>query len=76
MMKLKIGLPKGSLESSTVELFKRAGWRISYDNRSYFPDIDDDEISCSFVRAQEMARYVENGTLDLGLTGRDWVLEN
>jgi len=76
MTKLKIGLPKGSLESSTVELFKRAGWRITYDNRSYFPDIDDDEISCSFVRAQEMARYVENGTLDLGLTGRDWVLEN
>ncbi len=76
MTKLKLGIPKGSLEESTVELFKRAGWRISYENRSYFPDIDDDEISCSLVRAQEMSRYVEEGTLDLGLTGRDWILEN
>jgi len=76
MNRLKLGLPKGSLETSTIELFKRAGWRITYDSRSYFPDIDDDEITCSFVRAQEMSRYVENGTLDLGLTGRDWVLEN
>jgi len=76
MTKVKLGIPKGSLEESTVELFKRAGWRISYENRSYFPDIDDDEISCSLVRAQEMSRYVEEGTLDLGLTGRDWILEN
>jgi ATP phosphoribosyltransferase len=76
MTKVKLGIPKGSLEESTVELFKRAGWRISYENRSYFPDIDDDEISCSLVRAQEMSRYVEEGTLDLGLTGRDWILES
>ena len=76
MKKLKLGIPKGSLESNTVELFKRAGWRITYDNRSYFPDIDDEEISCALVRAQEMARYVENGTLDLGLTGKDWIEEN
>lgn len=74
--KLKLGIPKGSLEANTVELFKRAGWRITYDSRSYFPDIDDDEISCSLVRAQEMSRYVEEGTLDLGLTGKDWILEN
>lgn len=76
MNKLKLGIPKGSLETNTVDLFKRAGWRITYDSRSYFPDIDDDEISCSLVRAQEMSRYVEEGTLDLGLTGRDWILEN
>lgn len=75
-MKLKIGIPKGSLEESTVELFKRAGWHITYDNRSYFPEIDDDELTCTLVRAQEMSRYVEDGTLDLGLTGKDWILEN
>ncbi|MFA4915425.1 MAG: ATP phosphoribosyltransferase [Syntrophales bacterium] len=75
-MKLKLGIPKGSLESSTVELFKRAGWRISYNSRSYFPDIDDEDISCTLVRAQEMSRYVEDGTLDIGLTGKDWILEN
>lgn len=74
--KLKIGIPKGSLEASTVDLFKRAGWRITYDSRSYFPDVDDDELSCTLVRAQEMSRYVEDGTLDLGLTGRDWIMEN
>ena len=73
---LKLGIPKGSLEQSTVDLFKRAGWRITYDSRSYFPDIDDDELSCMLVRAQEMSRYVEDGTLDLGLTGRDWIMEN
>ncbi|MCK9273774.1 MAG: ATP phosphoribosyltransferase [Syntrophales bacterium] len=73
---LRLGIPKGSLEANTVELFKRAGWKISYDSRSYFPSIDDDEINCFLVRAQEMARYVEDGTLDLGLTGRDWILEN
>jgi ATP phosphoribosyltransferase len=73
---LKLGIPKGSLETSTVDLFKKAGWRITYDSRSYFPDIDDSEISCLLVRAQEMSRYVEDGTLDLGLTGRDWIVEN
>jgi len=76
MNTLKIGLPKGSLEANTVDLFKRAGWHISYDSRSYFPDIDDDELSCTLVRAQEMSRYVEDGNVDLGLTGRDWILEN
>ena len=73
---LKLGIPKGSLENSTVDLFKKAGWRISYDSRSYFPDIDDAEINCTLVRAQEMSRYVEDGHLDLGLTGIDWILEN
>jgi len=76
MNKLKIGIPKGSLENSTVDLFKRAGWKITYDSRSYFPDIDDDELSCTLVRAQEMSRYVEDGTIDLGLTGQDWITEN
>ncbi len=76
MKKLRLGIPKGSLESSTIELFKRAGWEISYDSRSYFPDIDDEDISCALVRAQEMSRYIEDGTLDLGLTGRDWIVEN
>ena len=76
MKKLKLGIPKGSLEAKTVDLFKMAGWRISYDERSYFPDIDDEEISCTLVRAQEMSRYVEDGTLDLGLTGKDWIIEN
>ncbi|MHB8829383.1 MAG: ATP phosphoribosyltransferase [Syntrophales bacterium] len=76
MNNLKIGIPKGSLENSTVDLFKRAGWKITYDNRSYFPDIDDDELSCTLVRAQEMSRYVEDGTIDLGLTGQDWITEN
>jgi ATP phosphoribosyltransferase len=76
MNKLKLGIPKGSLEAKTVDLFKRAGWNITYDSRSYFPDIDDEEISCTLVRAQEMSRYVEDGTLDLGLTGQDWITEN
>jgi len=76
MNKLKLGIPKGSLEENTIELFKRAGWRITYDSRSYFPDVDDEEIACSLVRAQEMSRYVQDGTLDLGLTGRDWIVEN
>lgn len=76
MKKLRLGIPKGSLETNTVDLFKRAGWQISYNRRSYFPNIDDEEISCSLVRAQEMSIYVEDGTLDLGLTGRDWILEN
>ncbi|HRT62015.1 MAG TPA: ATP phosphoribosyltransferase [Syntrophales bacterium] len=76
MKQLRLGIPKGSLEAYTVDLFKKAGWRITYDHRSYFPDVDDDELSCTLVRAQEMSRYVESGTLDLGLTGRDWILEN
>jgi len=76
MKVLKLGIPKGSLEENTIDLFKRAGWRIKYDSRSYFPDIDDPEIMCTLVRAQEMSRYVEDGTLDLGLTGIDWIMEN
>jgi ATP phosphoribosyltransferase len=76
MSVLKLGIPKGSLENNTVDLFKKAGWRISYDSRSYFPDIDDPEISCTLVRAQEMSRYIVDGHLDLGLTGIDWILEN
>lgn len=76
MKVLKLGIPKGSLEENTIDLFKKAGWRIRYDSRSYFPDIDDAEISCKLVRAQEMSRYVEDGTIDLGLTGIDWIMEN
>ena len=76
MKVLKLGIPKGSLETNTIDLFKKAGWRITSDSRSYFPDIDDPEISCKLVRAQEMSRYVEDGTLDLGLTGIDWIMEN
>jgi ATP phosphoribosyltransferase len=74
--KVKLGIPKGSLEKSTIELFKNAGWRISVSSRNYYPSIDDDGISCSLIRAQEMARYIESGVLDVGLTGLDWVLEN
>lgn len=74
--KLKLGIPKGSLETKTVDLFGRAGWHITYDSRSYFPDVDDEELSCTLVRAQEMSRYVEDGTLDMGLTGKDWIIEN
>jgi ATP phosphoribosyltransferase len=76
MKVLKLGIPKGSLEDNTIDLFKRAGWRITSDSRSYFPDIDDPEITCRLVRAQEMSRYVEDGTLDIGLTGIDWIMEN
>lgn len=76
MKKLKVGIPKGSLENATIELFRRSGWRISVSSRSYFPSVDDDEIRCTLVRAQEMSRFVEMGTLDVGLTGKDWVLEN
>lgn len=75
-MKLKLGLPKGSLESATIDLFRRAGFTITTSSRSYFPAIDDSEIECMLIRAQEMARYVEDGILDAGLTGRDWVEEN
>jgi ATP phosphoribosyltransferase len=71
-----LGIPKGSLEKATIDLFRRAGWSIKINGRSYFPDIDDPEISCSMCRAQEMSRYVENGTLDCGLTGKDWIMEN
>lgn len=75
-MKLKLGIPKGSLESATIDLFRRAGFNITTASRSYFPAIDDPEIECMLIRAQEMARYVEDGVLDAGLTGRDWVEEN
>ena len=73
---LKIGIPKGSLENATIELFRKSGWKISVSSRSYFPIVDDDEIRCTLVRAQEMSRFVEIGTLDVGLTGKDWILEN
>jgi ATP phosphoribosyltransferase len=75
MSRLKLGIPKGSLQESTVELFAKAGWRISVSSRSYFPAIDDPEIECMLVRAQEMARYVGSGALDAGITGKDWILE-
>ena len=75
-MMLKLGLPKGSLEAATIDLFRRAGYFISTSSRSYFPSIDDPEIECMLIRAQEMARYVEDGILDAGLTGRDWVEES
>ena len=73
---IKIGIPKGSLQNATIDLFEKAGFRITVSSRNYFPAIDDEEISCALIRAQEMARYVESGVLDLGLTGLDWVLEN
>jgi ATP phosphoribosyltransferase len=75
-VKLKLGIPKGSLENATIELFRRAGFAITTSSRSYFPGIDDPEIECMLIRAQEMARYVEDGILDAGLTGRDWIEEN
>ena len=74
--KLKLGIPKGSLQDATIALFERAGWRIYANGRSYFPQIDDAEIECMLIRAQEMARYVEKGVLDAGLTGVDWVVES
>jgi ATP phosphoribosyltransferase len=74
--KLKLGIPKGSLERATLELFEKSGWQIRTHTRNYFPSIDDDEVTCALVRAQEMPRYVEDGTLDVGLTGKDWVFEN
>ncbi len=76
MNKLRLGIPKGSLENATVDLFRKAGFNIQTSSRSYFPAVDDPEIECMLIRAQEMARYVEDGILDSGLTGRDWVLEN
>jgi len=75
-MNLKLGIPKGSLENATIDLFRRAGFTITTSTRSYFPHIDDPEIECMLIRAQEMARYVEDGILDAGLTGRDWIEEN
>lgn len=75
MSRLKLGVPKGSLQEATIELFARAGWKITVGSRSYVPSIDDPEIECLLVRAQEMARYVETGALDAGITGHDWVVE-
>jgi ATP phosphoribosyltransferase len=74
-VRLKLGIPKGSLEAATIDLFRRAGFNITTSTRSYFPAIDDPEIECMLIRAQEMARYVEDGVLDAGLTGYDWVME-
>src|SRR5277367_2792611 len=76
IVKLKLGIPKGSLENATIDLFRRAGFNITTSSRSYFPSIDDPEIECMMIRAQEMARYVEDGVLDAGLTGRDWIEES
>jgi ATP phosphoribosyltransferase len=74
--KLKLGIPKGSLQDATIALFKNSGWKINVNGRSYFPEINDESIECAICRAQEMSRYVESGTLDAGLTGIDWILEN
>ena len=76
MKLLKLGLPKGSLEEATIELFRRAGWKIRTSSRNYFPTADDPELRLTLVRAQEMSRYVADGVLDVGLTGKDWILEN
>ncbi len=73
---LKLGLPAGSLQEATAELFRNAGYKITYSSRSYYPHIDDPEIHCTLIRAQEMPRYVQDGSLDCGLTGLDWILEN
>lgn len=76
MNKLKFGIPKGSLEKATMSLFEKSGWKINVSSRSYFPDINDPTLDLTLCRAQEMSRYVENGTLDAGLTGKDWIEEN
>ena len=76
MKKLKFGIPKGSLHEATISLFEKSGWKININGRSYFPDINDDSIECNICRAQEMSRYVESGSLDSGLTGKDWIQEN
>ncbi|NTU59922.1 MAG: ATP phosphoribosyltransferase [Deltaproteobacteria bacterium] len=76
MSTLKLGIPKGSLEDATIELFRRAGWKVRTSSRNYFPSVDDPELRLSLTRAQEMSRYVESGVLDVGLTGKDWILEN
>src|SRR5512133_1803095 len=73
---LKFGIPKGSLEDATVDLFAKAGWKVSISSRSYFPGVDDDEMNCKLIRPQEMGKYVERGTIDVGIAGRDWVREN
>src|SRR5580658_2453851 len=73
---LRLGIPAGSLQDATGELFRKAGYKITYASRSYYPAIDDAEIHCTLIRAQEMPRYVQNGSLDCGLTGHDWILEN
>ena len=73
---LRLGIPKGSLQDTTQKLFTRAGYDLRISGRSYYPDIDDPEIECILIRAQEMARYVEQGVMDAGITGLDWVLEN
>jgi len=73
---LKLGIPRGSLQNATRDLFKRSGWKINVNGRSYFPEINDDTIECTLCRAQEMSRHVENGTIDAGLTGKDWIAEN
>ena len=76
MSVLKLGIPKGSLEKATIELFAKSGWTIKLSSRNYFPEVDDSELDCTICRAQEMARYVEQGVLDAGITGKDWILEN
>jgi len=76
MNKLKLGVPKGSLEEATIALFRQAGWQIQLRSRNYFPSIDDPEISCALVRSQEMATYISKGVLDVGLTGLDWILDS
>ena len=73
---LKLGIPKGSLQDATIALFKRSGWNINVNGRSYFPEIDDVTLECAICRAQEMSNYIESGTLDVGLTGKDWIAEN
>ncbi len=76
MSVLKLGIPKGSLEKATIELFEKSGWSIKLSSRNYFPEVDDPELSCSICRPQEMSSYVEKGVLDAGITGKDWILEN
>src|SRR6202011_4881461 len=73
---LKFGIPKGSLEAQTLELLRKSGWRISVSERSYLPRSDDPELSCRLLRPQEMPRYIEDGTIDAGITGSDWIVEN
>ncbi len=76
MNELKLGIPKGSLEKATIELFAKSGWQIKLSSRNYFPEVDDPELLCSICRPQEMSRYIESGILDAGITGKDWILEN
>ena len=73
---LRLGIPAGSLQEATGELFRKAGYKLTFASRSYYPSINDPEVHCTLIRAQEMARYVQNGSLDCGLTGHDWVVEN